>query len=209
MRQADRTRRSTEALLDAAGELIVERGFDALTLAAIGERAGFSRGLVTARFGSKHGLIDALLDRIFARWELAKDEPGSQDLCGLDRIVRMIGVIHSGYLLDPGPARVLWALMFEAVGPDDALRERIAQFHEQLRLELAGYLELGVADGSVRPAVDPAAEAIQLLAELRGLAYQAMLEPQRFDLHQALCYAEQVLLDRLSSHRVPAAGHRR
>jgi AcrR family transcriptional regulator len=204
VRQADRTRRSTEALLDAAGDLIVERGFGALTLAAIGERAGFSRGLVTARFGSKHGLIDAVLDRIFMRWEQAKDEPGSGSLCGRDRILRMIGVIHSGYLLDPRPARVLWALMFEAVGPDDALRERIVQFHDQLRLELAGYLELGRADGSVRSEIDPQAEAIQLLAEIRGLAYQAMLEPDRFDLHQALCHAEQVLLDRIAPQSAAA-----
>ena len=139
-------REVAQKVLDAAGDLIVERGFGALTLAAIGERAGFSRGLVTARFGSKHGLIDALLDRIFLRWEQAKDEPGSESLCGRDRIVRMIGAIHSSYLLDPASSRVLWALMFEAIGPDEALRLRIVQFHDQLRDELAGYLERGLAD---------------------------------------------------------------
>ena len=107
---------------------------------------------------------------------------------------------------DLASSRVLWALMFEAIGPDEALRLRIVQFHDQLRDELAGYLERGLADGSVRHGVDPLAEAVQLLAEVRGLAYQAMLEPDRFDLHQALTYAEQVLLDRLGPQTVPVVG---
>jgi len=47
-------------LLDAAADLIAEGGYEAMTLAAVGERAGYSRGLVTARFGSKDQLLEAL-----------------------------------------------------------------------------------------------------------------------------------------------------
>jgi len=38
-----------------------------MTLAAVGERAGYSRGLATARFGSKDELLRALVERIVGR----------------------------------------------------------------------------------------------------------------------------------------------
>jgi AcrR family transcriptional regulator len=42
---------STRRLIQAAAELLTERGYERTTLAAIGERAGYSAGLVTGRFG--------------------------------------------------------------------------------------------------------------------------------------------------------------
>src|SRR3978361_2083635 len=55
---------STTRLLEAAAELIRDRGYEGTTLAAIGERAGYSHGLATRRFGSKEGLLGVLLDRL-------------------------------------------------------------------------------------------------------------------------------------------------
>ena len=48
-RHKERSELSTRRLLDAAGELIVEGGYEAMTLAAVGERAGYSRGLPAHR----------------------------------------------------------------------------------------------------------------------------------------------------------------
>ena len=51
-------------MLAAAVDLILEHGTDKTTLAAIGEKAGYSRGLATYRFGSKAGLYDTLCKSI-------------------------------------------------------------------------------------------------------------------------------------------------
>ena len=42
---------------------------------------------------------------------------------------------------------MLYSLMFEAVGDDD-LRARFARFHEGMRSDFAGYVQLGQRDGS-------------------------------------------------------------
>jgi hypothetical protein len=68
-RQQERSRRSTRALLDAAAELIVEGGFESLTLAAIGERAGRMRRDSGERDDGRHGprvsrLIRAALENL-------------------------------------------------------------------------------------------------------------------------------------------------
>lgn len=55
--QQERRDQASAALLEAAAELVVEEGVRAVTLARVGERAGYSRGLVTHHFGGKQALL--------------------------------------------------------------------------------------------------------------------------------------------------------
>ena len=82
--QQERSAESAQRLLDAAIELIAEKGFDRTTAAEIGERAGYSRSMVRARYGSK----DALLESIFG------DELDRRLLPELDE-TRRLGCIGS------------------------------------------------------------------------------------------------------------------
>ncbi len=54
---------SREALLDAAGALFDERGYDAATVREIGERAGVDAALIARYFGGKEGLYLAALQQ--------------------------------------------------------------------------------------------------------------------------------------------------
>ncbi|MCU1540115.1 MAG: TetR family transcriptional regulator [Arthrobacter sp.] len=53
--------RNRELLLQAARELIEERGVDGLTMGALAQRAGVGKGTVFRRFGSRAGLMMTLL----------------------------------------------------------------------------------------------------------------------------------------------------
>ena len=86
-RQKERSSLSTRRLLDAAGELISEGGYAAMTLAAVGERAGYSRGLVSARFGSKRELVEALVERITTVWNARNVQPATVGKSGLDGLL--------------------------------------------------------------------------------------------------------------------------
>ncbi len=66
--QAERTARAEAGMIEAAIELLNTVGIQGTTLVAIGEKAGYSRGLVTHHFGSKAGLFRAVLKRITANW---------------------------------------------------------------------------------------------------------------------------------------------
>ncbi|MBH0122371.1 TetR/AcrR family transcriptional regulator [Rhodococcus sp. NPDC003382] len=54
--------RNRRLLLDAATLLVSERGVDAVTMEAVAARAGVGKGTVFRRFGSRGGLMQALLD---------------------------------------------------------------------------------------------------------------------------------------------------
>ena len=181
-----RTERSTNALLEAASDLIVEGGFASLTFTTIGERAGYSRGLVTARFGSKDGLIQALIDRIVTTWSHRNVLPRTSGVAGLEGVTTLLDAIHRQATVDPRGLRVLYSLMFEALGPDEALRSRFAKFHHGMRTDFADVIDAGRRDGSIGEGIDPRREAELIVAGLRGIGYQWLLDPEEVDLAAAL-----------------------
>lgn len=72
-------------ILDAAKKILSERGYSKLTLQAIEEESGEYRALVAYYFGSKQGLVDAIIDSLMEaedealRERLAEiDEPGDR-----------------------------------------------------------------------------------------------------------------------------------
>jgi AcrR family transcriptional regulator len=174
--QAERSEQSTTAILDAAADLVVEGGFATMTLAAIGDRAGYSRGLVTARFGSKGGLIDALIRRIVGRWSHRNVLPRTEGKPGLEA-----------------------TLIIEAVGPDEDLRARFVSFHSTMRADIAELIRRGIEDGSVRPDVDAYIEAGMIVATLRGVGYQWLLDPDGWDFAAYLGQLIQATRERLAS----------
>jgi AcrR family transcriptional regulator len=196
-RHQERSERSTARLLDAAAELIEEGGYEAMTLAAIGERAGYSRGLVTARFGSKDQLLAALVDRITTGWSHRNLLPRTVGRPGADGVLILIDAIRVQAERDPRALRTLYALMFEALGPNLALRRHFVDFHRTMRSDLAKLVRRGIRDGSVEPGLDPTEEAVLVVAGLRGIAYQWRLDPDGFDPVPALAAFGQATEQRL------------
>lgn len=54
--------RNRQLLLDAAAALVAEHGVDAVSMERVATRAGVGKGTVFRRFGSRAGLMSALLD---------------------------------------------------------------------------------------------------------------------------------------------------
>ncbi|AWW40980.1 MULTISPECIES: TetR/AcrR family transcriptional regulator [Streptomyces] len=86
-------RRSREKLLQAAVELVGERGYDATTLADIADRAGSARGLVSYYFPGKRQLVQSAVHRLMHRTleEALEREPHTDD--GRERMARAIDAI--------------------------------------------------------------------------------------------------------------------
>lgn len=198
-KQQQRTERSTNALLEAASDLIVEGGFAALTFAAIGERSGYSRGMATARFGNKDGLIDALIERIVTTWSHKNVIPQTKGQTGLDGALILLDAIRAQAARDPRGLRVLYSLMFEAVGSDDDMVLRFAKFHEAMRADFARYIRKGQRDGSIRKGPSPDREGELLVAGLRGIGFQWLLDPGSFDPVKALTYLRNTSRERLET----------
>lgn len=176
-----RSQESTQRLLDAATELIAERGLAEATLAAIGERAGFSRGIVSTRFGSKEGLLWALVERSTEPWmPMVTGQDGGGT--GFERMVALIRAIGDHAKHDPRSMRVLQRVIIEAAESSPALHARLQHSVHVIRQYARKLFEDGIADGSIRPETDPTVAADLLVTTLRGISYQWFLYPDEVDL---------------------------
>ena len=61
--RAEQSERNHALVLDAARSVFLACGYHAATVEEIADKAGFSRGVVYSRFGTKADLMLALLDR--------------------------------------------------------------------------------------------------------------------------------------------------
>ncbi|MGB3411797.1 MAG: TetR/AcrR family transcriptional regulator [Microthrixaceae bacterium] len=186
--QQQRSLDSTRRLLDAATELIAENGFAEATFAAISERAGFSRGIVSTRFGSKEGLLWALVERSTEPWMplvTARDATGT----GLDRIIVLVRAIGEHARHDPQALRVLQRVIIEAAESSPGLQARMEHAVEVIREYARSLFDQGIRDGSVRSTVNAPVAADLLVVTLRGISYQWFLYPDQVDvvsLHDGL-----------------------
>lgn len=111
-----RSRESMERILDAAEELIRERGFDAMTISEVVERSKSSVGSLYARFPNKLGLLRGVQlryharvqDQVFAAFN--GEHPYAETL--EEAIKRIVRVLSSHVLSEPELYR---AFILEAV----------------------------------------------------------------------------------------------
>jgi AcrR family transcriptional regulator len=186
--QQERSVESTQHIVSCATELFVERGYTATTFAMIAERTGYSRGIVTARFGNKENLAFAVVRQATAQWDemFARHQSSGT---GLDDLLAFVRLSQSGIVADPTSRLVLERLYSESLSPLSPLHVRFQQSVIDLGKRLASYIEKGVEDGSIRQSVNINATAQLLIAQLRGIGYQWFLFPELVDTniyHEAL-----------------------
>jgi len=138
--------------LEAATELIGEVGPSRVTLAMVGKRAGYSRGLATHCFGTKGALVRRVIAAVGERFvdAVANDSP------------------------DVRPAMVASGRFF--------------------RREIESALERGITAGTMPASVDPLGLATVIVAMLRGIAFQAMIDDE-IDLQACRKKVERLLRD--------------
>ena len=182
--QAERTAISDRAMLDAAIELILEHGTDKTTLAAIGEKAGYSRGLATYRFGSKAGLYDEVCKSISRHWlDYLKADVG--DKIGIDAMCAALDSFFQFVSDYPREARVLQILYCGAASPKSEYRQTSVNIHQRQQDDVAAWVRAGQAEGSIRGSADPKSVAAQYIAYISGMTYLWLINPQAIDFRKA------------------------
>jgi AcrR family transcriptional regulator len=182
--QSERVAESDQRMLAAALRLIGERGYRGTSLAAIGEAAGYSRGLVHERFGSKAGLLWKLVKTMLRAWNLDSRARGLTGHAGIEALCDLLDNHRRAIEEDRG-IRTFYALMFEALGPVPDLLPEFRELHRAFRAEIEKALRTGIEAGLIRKDVDPKAQAVLLLAVQRGIAFQWLLDPEAFSLDGA------------------------
>jgi AcrR family transcriptional regulator len=198
--QEQRRIEAERRLVRAAAELVGEIGPGRVTLANVGERAGYSRGLATHHFGSKGALMQRLVDTVTSQFRDAIAEESQSD-SPIDQVRQLVD-FYFRVVSDLQPVNrarlVLWA---EAVAePSEDVRPQMISADREFREEIEKRIRLAVADGEVGDDVDPLGLATVIIAMLRGVALQRVLD-DTVDLVAAQQEIERLLTTRLQPGR--------
>jgi AcrR family transcriptional regulator len=177
--QAERVAESAQRLMAAAIELIAEKGFQRTAASEIAERAGYSRTMVAARYGSKEALLEHLLETEYQSRML----PDLGEAKGLERLQHWISSIREQARAEPTLIRSFYTLVFEAAGPVPSLQPWMTDWLKRCTDEAAAALRAGLAEKTLRADIDPDAEAQQFVSSGVGLGFQFVLDNnfEKFD----------------------------
>jgi AcrR family transcriptional regulator len=175
-RQEERTALSDRAMTEAAVSLLVERGIAGTTLASVGERAGYSRGLVTHRFGSKAGLLAHVHDSVAAEW-LRHVNRFVGESTGISALQGVVDALYDFMLNEPEGLRALYLLRYPSIDPSADYRANVAKLNRAQVRALSQWIEQGKAAGEIIDNVDPRLAAEVFASVLDGLLYRWLVNP--------------------------------
>lgn len=172
--QAERKAESARELMRAAVELIAQRGWEQSSSAEIARRAGYSMTMVNARFGSRDGLLAALLQAYEDRFVIR----GTDDDSGLTELLARVQILREQIRSDTATLRAFLMLCFESVGPLAGHRQWIQAWMTRYVDDLSKVIARGQADGSIRRDLNPRAEAQFFLDAGTGICFTWLLRPE-------------------------------
>lgn len=190
--QLERREEAERRIIDATIRLMSKNGFVNLTMADIGEEAGYSRGLPAHYFGQKENLLIAVAAHVFdeyRRYAYRQSSPDNpkptlhQAMRDYARAVRR----------NPDIARATVMLYTEALVNETLSSKLRRVFNEQMesiRLDLKEEIAHRARKEGFNS--DPDIEAAKMFALLRGVLALYVFEP-KFPLEEVLLSFSQVL----------------
>ncbi|MEM9838115.1 MAG: helix-turn-helix domain-containing protein [Pseudomonadota bacterium] len=171
-------------MLKAALELVLEVGTQKTTLKEIGERAGYSRGLAQAKFGSKDQLFVRLADDCRRLWlrEIRRHGDGK---FGLDALMSRLDATVSFADNSADETRVMYTLWFESVGSHSEIRTSLARFHRQARDDIQTLALAGGLFKGDHAAAQAEGFAVRFCGTIFGMCYQWIVAPDAINLRDA------------------------
>ena len=175
--QLERRTEAGQRLLSSALALVVEKGVVRMTLGDVGDRAGYSRGLPAHHYGSKEGLLKALLVDIVE--SLRSRRVNAHLKPGLDSILGTIRMYLDGSGQRDAGLLAIHVLFAESFVPGSEIAVALDEFNHSSLLHFQEQIHIGVNAGEIRADIDPATQAVALLGAARGISAQFYLGTQQ------------------------------
>jgi AcrR family transcriptional regulator len=178
-----RRERTRSALIEAAREVFVRRGFHGASLDEIAETAGFTRGAIYKNFADKEELFLAVFDQVNdhtldAFGQMLEQEPST--FFDLPALTKMWATVIG----DPDLMTLeLEFLLYEARNP--SVHERVTAQRERTRKLVAEFLVKNTAALGLELTLPADTMAGILLSSSQGFAHAIQVDPTQVALYQA------------------------
>lgn len=149
-----------DAILDAAADLFIEKGYAGTSLRDVADRAGIGRTALYHHFRNKEEILSLLVDGVTISFERATAAIAQRhDLSATDALTGVVRAYMAGLVANPRRFRVVERL---ESGLPPAMRSIHVAAKRRIFQNVASVIRRGVEVGDFRP-VDPSVTALALL----------------------------------------------
>jgi AcrR family transcriptional regulator len=173
--QAERREAAEHAILEAAKTILAERGLDELTLNEAGEMAGYSRALPAHYFKTRSALLHALADHITESYASRLRAIVGPDE-GLEGLIKVIEFCLNDCERDPKSVRAFQIILGAGLTKPE-IAPLVTRLNKQSIDDFAALIRISRDRGEVRADARARAEASHILASLRGVMFQWLMDP--------------------------------
>jgi AcrR family transcriptional regulator len=168
-----RNRKPTrERILDAAGELFAQHGFDATPVDAIAKRAGLTVGALYRHFSGKGELLLDVIRHALTSLPIARHMRGDRGRA--DFLPEMVALYMAP---DSRQLRRVVIELHSAASHHPKVARLFREFSERMAKDTRARIEAGLRDGTLHAKKDPDLAARLLMVLIAGLAHVDTLYP--------------------------------
>lgn len=169
-----------QRLLQAAGEVFAQRGYDGASLDDVATAAGLTKGAVYSSFAGKDDLFYALMrERIDERLALVTEAVERQATVG--EITRDAGSGLAQLMLSQREWHLLFIEFWARAVRDPGLHDEFARERRSVRGLIAQFLEARAAETEVNLPAPADQLAVAVLALSNGIAIEHLADPDTVD----------------------------
>jgi len=190
-KRSEETRRG---IMESAVQLFSRSGYDASSVDEICQAAGISKGAFYHHFPSKQQLFLSIIED----WLRGVDaqlftQPGNGASVpqSLNRMARMLGFVFNAA---SGQLPMFMEFMVQA-SRDQAVWDATIAPYRRYQGQFAGMIEQGIAEGSIRPEVNPQTASWVLISLAVGILLQGVIDPEMADWNEVTRSGVQMVLD--------------
>lgn len=190
------------SIIEAAGHVFGEKGFELATMEAIAEAAHVAKGTVYLYYPSKQAIYDAVFAAGMADIERLIVERLAQAGSAREAIAAFVTVRVEYFQQHPDFFRVYVAEMARQVAGSPESRGACQLALDRQTRALQKLMEKAVAAGEVRP-VDPEAAALAVFDMSKGLIGRRLLLGTRTGMHKDITFLTDLIWTGLRPARGP------
>lgn len=175
----ERALQRREEIIAIAGEIFARSGYRGASLAEVADRAGITQPGLLHHFGSKAGLLLAVIER-----RDSDSEAFAMEVLGMEPSgrLRALPEFARRNKQRAGLAKLFTVLVAESLEPDSPGHEHFVDRYRAMRAIVADSIRSAQDAGVTRRDIDPEAKAAEILATLDGLQTQWLLDPDAVDI---------------------------
>jgi TetR/AcrR family transcriptional regulator len=162
-------------LLKAAGEVFAQKGYATASVREIVERAGLTKPALYYHFGSKEGILLAIVDEAFRVMASVVAEAAASTGSVRERTLRVCEAVVQLAHEHRTEHRVAHIVYFSAA--DSLPHVDFARAHSGVLSQVEALIQAGIDSGEIRP-VDPIEAALALLGAVAVCSHDEDIRPE-------------------------------